>query len=75
MNIMSIEKRIERLEQEQGGSVCPICGHSKGQRIKEIKFTVLKPGEKEKLGPERCHDCGALLHFLIGKGYQTEQRK
>ena len=64
---MSIEKRIERLEQEQGGSVCPICGHSKGERIKEIKFTVLSPGEKEKLGPERCLGCGRLLNFLIGK--------
>ena len=69
---MSLEKRIENLEQEQGGPVCPTCQHSKGERIKEIEFNVLKPREKEKLGPERCPDCGALLYFLIGKGYQTE---
>lgn len=68
---MSIEKRITRLEQEQGGIMCHTCGHSKGGRIKEFKFIGLKPGENEKLGPERCPDCGALLYFLIGKGYQT----
>ncbi len=64
---MSIEKRIERLEQEQGGPMCPKCGYSKGELIKENKFTVSKPGEREKLGPERCPGCGRLLNFLIGK--------
>lgn len=63
---MSLEKRIERLEQDQGGPVCSTCGHSKGERIKEVNFTTLKPGEKEKLGPNRCPDCGARLYFLIG---------
>ena len=68
----NLQKRIERLEQEQGGSVCPICGHSKGEQIKEIKFIVSKPGEKEKFGPKRCPDCGALLYFIIGKTKQSE---
>ncbi len=67
----NLGKRIERLEQKQGGSVCPTCGHSKGERI-EVEFIELKPGEKERSGPDRCPDCGALLYFIIGKGYQAE---
>jgi hypothetical protein len=69
--VNNLEKRIERLEQEQGGSVCPICGHSKGERIKEVKFIVSKFGEKEELGPERCPGCSRLLRFIIGKTKQS----
>ncbi len=70
---MGIEKRIERLEQEQGGPVCPTCGYSKGERI-ECEIIMRKPGEKEgELGPERCPDYGrGTVVFVIGKGYQTE---
>lgn len=68
----SIERRIENLEHEQGGSACPSCGHRKGEKAKEINFLVSKPGEKtENSVPEKCPYCGYQhVTFVIGKGYQ-----
>ena len=71
MKSISLEMRIERLEQEKGGPVCPVCNHAKGEPIKEVRFIFSKTGEINDLGPERCPGCGRLLVFTIGKTRQS----
>lgn len=56
---MSMANRIKKLEkQNQGGSVCPVCGDN-GEPITECQ--IVEHAE----GPENCPGCGRLLRFTL----------